>query len=912
MLRYSSGLTVTATTPRRPPGDGGRARRKMNVCRLRLTVPPDEGSQPEQGAKEPERKKNELYHVPNGLSPGKLSHGMVYGVVHRTDNNHKREMVVYGWSADQLKEEMNYIKEVRATLEKVRKKMYGEYDEMKRKIQQLTNELKVTNAHQESLENHVRVQAAALDSFSEMNSSLTSASIDLQKTLVDVTLENTDIREQIRNLKHTHEQSMEKLREKQKQLETAQIENQLLKLKVESSQEANAEVMREMTRKLYSQYEEKMREEEQKHKAEKEILLEETNRLLKAIEEANKKMQITETSIQEKDQRIGELDRLIERMEEERHQLQKQLELNEIKISGAKSENNSDSERSQHLEEVAASLRERIKHLDDMVHCQQKKVKHMVEEIEMLKKKVKEKELFIIQLLEKISFLECENKELQDKLDYLMENQPKTNIETRDTGVGCDLPNSTENRRSPESARPVRTYTPFKRVLEFSTKNMKSEIYVFIKLKKGEKDNGNDTFNRKEARVWRPPEDCGSGARGAGPGRLSRRRAVRGGMAAAAGGGDLRGRSLPELREMLRRQERLLADRKFIARLPDRGKKISNFAEKLTLAILQEEELARTAELLSAVRLEFQGKQEEINTSKQQVILKKDTLNREDSSVFNENSNIKEVSEISSQRQEVECIEQDATNTALENQRTRRKNDKVKAVTKDQNPFCEVVSKSVTSSHQKNDRQVSQSNAEDGTEGRAALDNGKDALVDAFQKVTIADADDSEKVLEKEQNVAKHKGNIFGSLHPKTPHYIEVLESRAKNPIIKKSKFKTNVLSGEQSGSSHGSSSSQSPGGFGFPITVEERRLRDKKHLNDITAARLPPLHHSPAKLLSIEESIAIQIQQKEAYEEIQAKLAAQKLAERLNIKMLRFEPEGEASMQYREVRDEDYFSAED
>ncbi|XP_065589881.1 myocardial zonula adherens protein isoform X3 [Cyrtonyx montezumae] len=438
MLRYSSGLTVTATTPRRTAGDGGRARRKMNVCRLRLTVPPDEVSQPEQGAKEPERNKHELYHVPNGMSPGKLSHGMVYGVVHRTDNNHKREMVVYGWSADQLKEEMNYIKEVRATLEKVRKKMYGEYDEMKRKIQQLTSELK--------------------------------------KTLVDVTLENTDIREQIRNLKHTHEQSMEKLREKQKQLETAQIENQLLKLKVESSQEANAEVMREMTRKLYNQYEEKMREEEQKHKAEKEILLEETNRLLKAIEESNKKMQITETTIQEKDQRIGELDRLIERMEEERQQLQKQLELSELQMSEAKSENSSDSERSQHLEEVAASLRERIKHLDDMVHCQQKKVKHMVEEIEMLRKKVKEKELFIIQLLDKISFLECENKELQDKLDYLMENQPKTHVETRDAGVGCDLPSSTsnDNGRSPESTRPIRTYIPFKRVLEYSTKNSTS------------------------------------------------------------------------------------------------------------------------------------------------------------------------------------------------------------------------------------------------------------------------------------------------------------------------------------------------------------------------------------------------------------------------------------------------------
>ncbi|XP_010282217.1 PREDICTED: protein GRINL1A, partial [Phaethon lepturus] len=351
---------------------------------------------------------------------------------------------------------------------------------------------------------------------------------------------------------------------------------------------------------------------------------------------------------------------------------------------------------------------------------------------------------------------------------------------------------------------------------------------------------------------------------------------------------------------------------KFIARLPDKGKKISDFAEKLTLAILQEEELAKTAELLSAVRLEFQVKQEEINTSKQQVILNEDALNSEDFSVFNENSNIEEVSELSSQRQEAECIGRDATNTALENQRTRRKNDEVKTVTKDQNLFCEVVSKSATSSHLKNDQQVSQSNTEGDTESTAALDNSKDVLVDAFQKVTIVDGDNSEKVSGKKQNVAKLKGNIFGSLHPKTPHYIEVLESRAKNPVIKKSKFKTNVLSGEQSGSSHGSSSSQSPGGFGSPLTTEERRLRDKKHLNDITAARLPPLHHSPAKLLSIEESIAIQIQQKEAYEEMQGKLAAQKLAERLNIKMLRFEPEGEASMQYREVRDEDYFSAED
>lgn len=45
------------------------------------------------------------------------------------------------------------------------------------------------------------------------------------------------------------------------------------------------------------------------------LLQEETNSFLKAIEEANKKMQAAEISLEEKDQRIGELDRLIERME---------------------------------------------------------------------------------------------------------------------------------------------------------------------------------------------------------------------------------------------------------------------------------------------------------------------------------------------------------------------------------------------------------------------------------------------------------------------------------------------------------------------------------------------------------------------------------------------------------------------
>jgi hypothetical protein len=53
------------------------------------------------------------------------------------------------------------------------------------------------------------------------------------------------------------------------------------------------------------------------------------------------------------------------------------------------------------------------------------------------------------------------------------------------------------------------------------------------------------------------------------------------------------------------------------------------------------------------------------------------------------------------------------------------------------------------------------------------------------------------------------------------------------------------------------------------PASSEEQRRRARQHLDDITAARLLPLHHLPAQLLSIEESLALQREQKQNYEVI-------------------------------------------
>ncbi|XP_021092825.1 protein GRINL1A isoform X2 [Heterocephalus glaber] len=177
------------------------------------------------------------------------------------------------------------------------------------------------------------------------------------------------------------------------------------------------------------------------------------------------------------------------------------------------------------------------------------------------------------------------------------------------------------------------------------------------------------------------------------------------------------------------------------------------------------------------------------------------------------------------------------------------------------------------------------------------ISSGLDNLfLDKLQRIVIADQGEH-------HSGASPGAETLTSLcngPPKRPHYMEVLEMRAKNPVPPPQKFKTNVLPSQDSASPGHCQRGESP------VSSEERRCRDRQHLDDVTAARLLPLHHLPTQLLTIEESLALQQQQKQNFEEMQAKLAAQKLAEKLNIKMQSYNPEGESLRKYREVRDED------
>ncbi|KAG2470356.1 MYZAP protein, partial [Polypterus senegalus] len=672
----------------------------------------------------------------------KSKRSVVYGVVRRPDTENQSEVLVYQWSVNQVKEDMEYIKEVRNSLEKVSERIYGEFGGMQQKLQQLSNEIRVANTQQQVWQHEAKVKSAALDSYSQMNSALSTVTLDLQKALVDSSLERSDMREEMKNLRESYQQAMEKMKEKEQQLVAAISENEILKLKVEASQEANAEALRDLTRNLHSEHEYKLREEQQRYQAELEALQAQVTSYVLQIEEANRKVKETEEKITERDQRIGELDKFISRMEKEREILQRSLEEKEYALVRIRLADEPDSlahnKRSQQLEEEASSLRERIKHLDNMVHCQQRKVKQMIEEIERLRDKIMQKDLYIEHLLERICAVECENKELQDKLNYLLSrnNVPRSPAETREIGAGCDL-----------------------------------------------------------------------------------------------------------------------TDRRFIQSLPDKGKKISDFAEKIKAALAYHEDMKNRTEMLSAVKVELHSKYPQKNT-KPSVL--------DDSSIHQENG--KPTALIGN------CTVQP------ENSSTADKTMKEFDLT--QQGHC-----SAPPSHSNNgvhSDSLSVCSLEEETNKQ------EEQLIKAFEKVTLAN---STAVHVDEQDVKDYNEERWSDDHLKTDsnlklHYVQVLEKAQQNAV--KPKFRPNQLSQSQNCLSSASSSpSYSPQGPESQLSKEERRLEEKKHLDDITSAKLPPLHHMPAMLLTLEESAALQISQQKKYEELQVKLAARKLAQRMDFKMI-------------------------
>ncbi|XP_074523165.1 myocardial zonula adherens protein isoform X2 [Halichoeres trimaculatus] len=473
MLRYGSGRTVSTTTTTTTE-DSPESSSERRIRRLRLTLHAgDNGNKEAKTAnsdtaeKEKDvsaawKKKNgmiqrerpagrespkqHLGDMTNGAPETSLQHHgpKVYGIVQRTGSDRQQEVMAREWTVSHLQDEMRYIREVRDSLEKVRERMYGQFGGMQQSMQKLTQEIRSANVHRRSLESEVRIRTQAMESFDQMNNSLISANLDLQKSLLENCQNRVDRRDELKNLQRTYDKAQEKLRDKEKELAAAQAENETLRQQVESSQEASSQALKELSAKLQREYEEKLQEEQRKHREEIEKLQAQLDEYIRRLEEAERNIKIAEAKIAERDQRISELERLLDCMGKEKSQLCQKLQDCEQRIRLLELTDTTDStvvKRSKELQSEAVDLRERIKHLNDMVFCQQRKVKGMIEEVASLRSQVAQKDMFISELLDRIAIVECENNELEDKLKYFMstQNRPRDALETREIGLDCNL-----------------------------------------------------------------------------------------------------------------------------------------------------------------------------------------------------------------------------------------------------------------------------------------------------------------------------------------------------------------------------------------------------------------------------------------------------------------------------------------
>ncbi|KAK3510138.1 hypothetical protein QTP70_026732 [Hemibagrus guttatus] len=363
----------------------------------------------------------------------------VFGVV-------QQEVMARELPASELRDNMRYIREVRDSLEKVRERMYGQFGGMQQSIQKLSQELRVANSHKQYLEAEVKSGTAALDSFDQMNSSLISANIDLQKSLLESCQGRVGNREEMKALRISFEKTEEKLRERERQLAAAHTENRMLKQQVECSKEASAQALREMNAKLQQQYDQQLQEQQWKHRQEIEALRAQLEEYMSRLEETERNMRLVEAKIAERDQRISEVERLLDCMAHEKAHLTQKLCECEMRLHslGEDQLDSGGAKKVGQLQREASELKDRIKHLNDMVFCQQRKVKGMIEEVTTLRAEVARKDAYISELLDRLAIVECENNELEDKLKYFMSVQKATENKpiTKDIGVGCDFPAS--------------------------------------------------------------------------------------------------------------------------------------------------------------------------------------------------------------------------------------------------------------------------------------------------------------------------------------------------------------------------------------------------------------------------------------------------------------------------------------
>lgn len=219
---------------------------------------------------------------------------------------------------------------------------------------------------------------------------------------------------------------MDRMKGKDLQLLKMNEENEVLKIKLEASREAGAAALRNVAQRLFEIYQTQSAEVRKQHEDSTHFLqvnkLEKEQELKQQVEHLN---QVAE-KLEEKHNQITALESLVQRMEKEKRTLlERKLSL-ENKLLQLKS-NTTHAKSVQGLQKEISLLQEQISHLQFVIHSQHQSLRRVIQEMEGLKINLKEQDKRIENLKEKVNVLEAQNKELKTKV-ALWSETPRTMV----------------------------------------------------------------------------------------------------------------------------------------------------------------------------------------------------------------------------------------------------------------------------------------------------------------------------------------------------------------------------------------------------------------------------------------------------------------------------------------------------
>ncbi|XP_048707332.1 coiled-coil domain-containing protein 68 isoform X3 [Caretta caretta] len=192
---------------------------------------------------------------------------------------------------------------------------------------------------------------------------------------------------------------------------------------LDATREAGAQSLRHASKSLYENYYSRSEELKKKHEDDKLLMqaskLEQEQKLKQNLENVNC---VTER-LEEKYSQITDMEKLVQRMEEEKKTLIEKKQSFEEKLLS----NSEDTKSCRDLQVEIFTVQEQISHLQHVIQTQHQSLRRVIEEIEELNIGLQNQDKKIKTMKEKINMLEAQNKELKYKVEF-WSAQPKIKV----------------------------------------------------------------------------------------------------------------------------------------------------------------------------------------------------------------------------------------------------------------------------------------------------------------------------------------------------------------------------------------------------------------------------------------------------------------------------------------------------